>query len=366
MTKYKFYTFASIGLSVLFILITLIVSFYFLRTSTIANLDIEIEGATRLTDQVASMASTSLEKNVSPQDVIHSVQKAIGNTTQQNSFISIYDWSGTIVAYPDIVKVGTEAKSNALIANLKTTPNGEALYDILLSNLDTGEEIIYQQSIPNSDWIIAAHINTAHVIKRKGVFRNQIFLSFLIITLLVILFMLGAIRVISSYYEEQLSIKSQKFEDSFLNIGKLNTSLENYQKNLAVMPSVKVEKMDKIEEVIIDKETAKKRLLTYVRNELHSMPTEDLAYIYVDNTIIYVVRKDGKRATSNESLDQIFSNLDRKSFFRVNRQIIVAISAIELITKYGNKLKLQLKPEPEIDVFIGKNKASAFKQWLDI
>ncbi len=366
MTKYKFYTFTSIGLSTLFMLITLAVSSYFLRSSTITNLDIEIEGVTRLTDQVASMASKSLEKNVSSKDVIQSMQQAIENTAQQNSFISIYDWSGTIVAYPEIIKVGTEAKSNALIANLKTTPNGEELYDVLFSKTLSDEEIIYQQSIPNSDWIIAAHINTLKVIKRRSEFRNQIYVSFLIITLLVVLFTLGAIRVISIYYEKQLSTKNQKFEDSFLNIEKLNTSLENYQKSLAIMPTIKKDKTDKIAAAVVDKENSKKRLLTYVRNELHSMPTEDLAYIYVDNTITYVVRKDGKRATSNESLDQIFSNLDSKSFFRVNRQIIVAISAIELITKYGNKLKLQLKPEPEIDVFIGKNKAASFKQWLDI
>jgi len=59
--------------------------------------------------------------------------------------------------------------------------------------------------------------------------------------------------------------------------------------------------------------------------------------------------------------------LDEKSFFRVNRQIIVAISAIKKITKYGrSKLKVEVEPIAEIDIFIGKNKAAAFKKWLDL
>jgi len=68
-----------------------------------------------------------------------------------------------------------------------------------------------------------------------------------------------------------------------------------------------------------------------------------------------------------DSLDQIYSNLNTTSFFRVNRQIIVAISAIEKIIKFGNsQLKIQVSPASEIDIIIGKNKAASFKQWLDM
>jgi hypothetical protein len=45
----------------------------------------------------------------------------------------------------------------------------------------------------------------------------------------------------------------------------------------------------------------------------------------------------------------------------------VAISAIYKIIKFGNsKLKIQVTPASEIDIIIGKNKAAAFKQWLDL
>ena len=85
------------------------------------------------------------------------------------------------------------------------------------------------------------------------------------------------------------------------------------------------------------------------------------------NSISYVVRKDGKRFTTNDSLDQIFSFLDPKLFFRANRQTIVAIHSIDKIIKYGNSaLKTVTKPVSEIDIIIGKNKVALFKKWLDL
>ena len=184
-----------------------------------------------------------------------------------------------------------------------------------------------------------------------------------------VLFSLGIIRLISNFYEGKLEQKNLKLEDGVLNLSKLNASLESYQQNLSEIRQIAVQDTES-KEITIDesptKETSKQRLLTYVRNEMLSIATEEIAYIYVDNTITYVIRKDGRRSTSSESLDQIFSTLNERSFFRANRQIIVAISAIDKIIKFGNsKLKIQVKPESEIDIIIGKNKAAAFKQWLD-
>ena len=368
MNKYKFYTFTALGLSVLLLIITLLTSRYFLKIYCITNLENEIASTKNITNQITSMVSTSLKNNVAQTTILESIQRTIDNSSKQNSFISIYDWSGKIMAFPDITKVGTPAQSNALIKNLKTTPTGEELYNTLQDTISINQGIVYQQSIPASDWIIAGHINLKNIQKSSTDFKNQMYLVFFIISLLIILFTLIIMRFLSSYFEKLLDQKSLKFEDSVLNIEKLNASLEKYQKNLSSLTITPTVEKTKNSEVIAiaNKETSKSRILTYVRNELVPIATEDLAYVYVDNTITYVVRKDGKRATSNESLDQIFSNLDEKSFFRVNRQIIVAISAIDTITKFGNKLKLQLQPEPEIDIFIGKNKAASFKLWLDL
>jgi DNA-binding LytR/AlgR family response regulator len=152
-----------------------------------------------------------------------------------------------------------------------------------------------------------------------------------------------------------------------LNLTKLNNSLDNYQRQLIEKPLREdAEITQTSSEENEDTSLKKTRILTYVRNELLPIATEDIAYLYVENTITYVISKEGKRATSNESLDQIYTYLNTEKFFRANRQIIVAISAIEKITKYGNsKLKIEVLPASEIDIIIGKNKAASFKQWLD-
>jgi len=238
-------------------------------------------------------------------------------------------------------------------------------------------EIIRLTYVTDSDWIIASHINKEKIINQASTIRSQIYIAFIIIGLITLVFFLGTIRIISSYYEKQLALKNTKLEDGVLNLSKLNASLENYQKNLSDFKREReedqkpvegqVEKTVTTEETKISKTTTKQRILTYVRNELLPIATEDISYIYVENTITYIVRKDGKRSTTSESLDLIYSYLDEKSFFRANRQIIVAISAIETITKFGNsKLKIQVNPTSEIDIIIGKNKAAAFKQWLDL
>lgn len=370
MKKYKFYTYSGLILMLLFFGITLIASNYIVKNSFVYSLTNEIQATKNLTQQIARMASNALENEVAPKNILENVQDGIENTLNQNSFISIYDWSGKITAFPDITKLGTQASSDALITNLESTPSGEDLYD-LINKSNTKEGIIYQQPVLNSDWIVAGHINLENIKKSQDVFQNKIYVVFFIITLLSILFTLTSMRYISSFLEEQLDQKILKFEDSVLNIEKLNTSLENYQKNLSEINQTSAINTTKTDVDVSQpstnsQEIPKSRLLTYVRNELVPISTKELAYVYVDNTITYVVRKDGKKATSNESLDQIFSELDTKSFFRVNRQIIVEISSIETITKFGNKLKLQLNPRPEIDVFIGKNKAASFKQWLDL
>ena len=180
---------------------------------------------------------------------------------------------------------------------------------------------------------------------------------------------MGTIRLITSYYESQLALKSSQLEDGVLNLSKLNDSLENYQNKLGELTSIRNTETTASTATITAAETTKEkqRILTYVRNELMPVSTEDIGYIYVENTITYVVQKDGKRSTTSESLDQIYSYLDEASFFRANRQIIVAISAIDKIIKFGNsKLKIQVTPASEIDIIIGKNKAAAFKQWLDL
>lgn len=374
MRNYRIYLYITLSFAFFFFLIALFATPYFVRNTIIDLLDNEIASAQMETRQVATVAGEAITSKEDKSKRLLSIQKAINNTEQENVYLSVIDWSGKVVSYPDQTQIGTKSADQTIgQTSMETAISGYDLYNYVKNvqrdaTLNVGENIIYMTSIPNSDLIIAAHINIKNIHQRIDQRRLLFNIGFLIVGLLALLFLLAVIRFVSSYYEEQLAVKTSKIEDSVLNLSKLNVSLENYQRNLLEIKANQEREVRDVESEPTEiQETSKKRLLTYVRNELLSIPAEDIAYIYVDNTITYVIRKDGKRSTTNDSLDQIYTSLDNKLFFRANRQIIVGIHAIEKITKFGNSaLKIQTNPEPEVEIVIGKNKAASFKQWLDL
>ena len=94
------------------------------------------------------------------------------------------------------------------------------------------------------------------------------------------------------------------------------------------------------------------------------MNIKNSAYAYIENSITYVVDIGGKRSHYKHSLEHLFTKLDAHFFFKVNRQIILRISAIKKITKIGKGLKVETYPPTAKHIIINKNKALAFKNWL--
>lgn len=368
MKNYRFYFYT------LLILIAFSITVSFLGVSTLSKshtiqiLENEIASAEQQAKDIARMAEKAFQSSVSEVEIAQSIQLAIDGSDKKNVFLSVFDWSEKLISHPNVTLVGSiQGKSSGMKLNMDQVPTGEELFDYISSVDDSKSdpsEIFYIAQIQGLGWIIGAHVNLDNIQSMKSAWSNKAYLVFFVVMLMIVLIVMGIIRSITSYYEAQLSLKSSKIEDGVLNLSKLNTSLENYQNKLGELTNLKTTEAQEVE---VTKEKEKQRILTYVRNELMPVATEDIGYIYVENTITYVVRKDGKRSTTSESLDQIYSYLDEKSFFRANRQIIVAISAIDKIIKFGNsKLKIQVTPASEIDIIIGKNKAAAFKQWLDL
>lgn len=383
MKYHPYYLYTAIALSVLYILMALIAAPFFTRISIQNSLANDIEAAKQEAHIIATniIATLNSEQPTSQEEkvkLIQTIKTSIEYTNTKNVFNSVFDWSGKFISHPDYNKINEFAPQATELMAGDNKINEEVLYEIIFKKTDSiASEIIHLLPVQNSDMIVASHINKERIIEQAKNLRNKVYIIFLIIGLVTLVFFLATIRIISSYYEKKLELKNTKLEDGVLNLSKLNASLENYQKNLSDFKREREEELKKEEEQVADvasieeekvpKSTTKQRILTYVRNELLPVATEDISYIYVENTITYVVRKDGKRSTTSESLDLIYSYLDEKSFFRANRQIIVAISAIDTITKFGNsKLKIQVSPTSEIDIIIGKNKAASFKQWLDL
>ena len=375
MKNYRIYLVTTAVFAVLYLVMTYVAMAFISKESVTLLLDNEIKSGKQRAKQISALSGTALSENVGKTIVVSGIQKSIEDVGDVNLFFSVIDWSGKIISHPDITKVGTtDAATNAMVANIKKDISAEDLY-VYITEYQQGDNqeesaVVRLDAVPNSDLILITHINLKNVITEFDKFKSKFTFVFIIFGLTILLILFGIIRYVTHYYYNALEQKTTRLEDGMLNLSKLNTSLEVYQKNIVKEKQKEAEAQENAidqegEEAI--KDLPKKRLLTYIRNELMPVSIEDISYIYLENTITYIIRKDGKRFTANDSLDQIYSSLDGKLFFRANRQIIVSIYAIDKIIKFGNNsLKIETKPASEIDIIIGKNKASSFKQWLDL
>jgi len=110
----------------------------------------------------------------------------------------------------------------------------------------------------------------------------------------------------------------------------------------------------------------KTRFLINVGTRLRTIETVDIGYFYSEEKITFLVTKDNQRLPIDYSLDKLAPMLNPADFFRANRQFLLSLPAIKNIHTYSNsKLKLELVPDPKTEVFISKEKVSAFKDWLD-
>ncbi|MBR4844357.1 MAG: response regulator transcription factor [Alistipes sp.] len=110
----------------------------------------------------------------------------------------------------------------------------------------------------------------------------------------------------------------------------------------------------------------KKRFIVKTGEKIIIIPVEDIAYCYSEDKSTYAVSFAGTRRLLDYSLDMVQEMLDPKRFFRVSRSCIVAINAIENISKHlGTRLKLQLNPRTEEDIVVSRSRTSDFLVWLD-
>ncbi|GMN09038.1 hypothetical protein MTsPCn9_05060 [Croceitalea sp. MTPC9] len=368
MRKDRLYLMTFLAITLIFLVISSIAARYFVKFSVDKVLETQLEFSKREAREVASLLGTQLKNGIAKDTVIASLQKSIESTDRTTGFVSMFNWSGKIVCHPDIKIVGESiSPEQSFVSSVSDDLTSNDFYSLLQNKEEVGgirdfedasqeSEVVYLYPVEYSDWIIAAHANTREVMAQISDLKNKFYTILVIMGLLIIISSVVTVRLIGSTYEKRLEAKNLKLSNEVVNLAKLNSAVNAYQQ--------------KVEHSVGDKKddnASKKRILTYRRNELKPVPTEEIAYIYMENTITYVVCIDEKRSTSNSSLDELFSNLDSAYFFRANRQFIIAISAIEKIVKYGNnQLKILVNPNSEVDIIISKNKAAEFKQWLNL
>ena len=110
----------------------------------------------------------------------------------------------------------------------------------------------------------------------------------------------------------------------------------------------------------------KQKFIVSYRRQWMPVNTKDIACFFKEN-IHYIFTFGGeKHILDFTTLEEIEDLLDPAVFYRANRQCIVHADAIQAVTPHENqKLTLTLKAPLKMQVDVSREKAPAFKKWME-
>lgn len=227
---------------------------------------------------------------------------------------------------------------------------------IILSVIDSIENAVKWLSSNNSPDLIFMDIQLADGLSFE-IFNRFTVVSPVIFTTAYDEYALKAFKVNSIDY----LLKPIEKDDLIRSLEKLKT-LKKPLKAAASQIS-----MDALLETLKMHKNYKSRFLVKIGEKLVSISIENIAYFISEDKLTFLVTNENKRYPLDYSLDDLDTMLDPKFFFRLNRQCLAKINAIQSIHNYFNgKLKLFLTPTTAKEIIVSREKASHFKQWLEV
>lgn len=110
----------------------------------------------------------------------------------------------------------------------------------------------------------------------------------------------------------------------------------------------------------------RKRLIVKKGLENISLLLEDVALFFTENKVVYVIDKRGRKYLADKNLSDLDEELDKKIFFRVNRQYIINIEYIRSFKSY-ERVKLQLEltlSDVNFFIVVSQETAPSFRKWI--
>ena len=114
------------------------------------------------------------------------------------------------------------------------------------------------------------------------------------------------------------------------------------------------------------KKSAKKEFIIIRKGLNHILlKTSDIAYIYMENEITYIIDKSGKRNVCFENLNSLEEKLD-ENFFRANRQHIINVAYIKAYRLYEKgKIIVEIASSDQKNlIYLSQKTAPKFRDWI--
>ncbi|GMQ25443.1 LytTR family DNA-binding domain-containing protein [Algoriphagus sp. oki45] len=110
----------------------------------------------------------------------------------------------------------------------------------------------------------------------------------------------------------------------------------------------------------------KSRFLVKFGEKIQSIPVEEVAFFFSEERVTFLQTFSGKKYVLDSTLEQVESQVDPETFFRLNRKYISHIDAIEEVLTYSNsRLKIKLIHSADSDILVSREKVAELKAWMD-
>jgi DNA-binding LytR/AlgR family response regulator len=110
----------------------------------------------------------------------------------------------------------------------------------------------------------------------------------------------------------------------------------------------------------------KTRFFVKIGNHFHSIPVDNIDCFYIVERGVFFKTNNGKNYNLDHSLDQVQQLIDPEKFFRINRNYLIQINAIQDIYNYSSsRLGIKINGIDHLDLIVSRDKVSEFKKWLD-
>jgi two-component system response regulator LytT len=111
--------------------------------------------------------------------------------------------------------------------------------------------------------------------------------------------------------------------------------------------------------------TYRERFLVKQGQRLHSIHINEIAYFFSEGRFIFFKTFDNQKYITEYRIEMLETMLNPRSFFRINRSHIISLTTVKQIHAwFGNRLKLFLEPEADIDIIVSRERVKKFKAWL--
>lgn len=356
-----------VGISITVITVGLLCLSFVYQSAKNRMLDNKLKTGQREVREIGKLLEAQLQSGLSQEKVIENLQKSIVNTDIGIDFICMYNTLGVELCHPNPALIGKKIdEKDSFVTNLDNQKESSFLQILKSGELNSGirnfseihdrdSEIINVYPVAGTEWMVASHVNIPALQTQLSNLYTRFVVVFLIGIITIILFSYLLIRVLYQRYELLVNKEISELNDEVNLLNGLNHQLIRFKNEI----QNQMHSGNSIDE-------SKKRIITYQKDKVITVKTDDLAYAYLKNGFSYIRTFSDDNYPINGSLDELMKLLDSYSFYRVNRQLIVNINAIKTIYIYGkNQLKLITQPQFDEDILISKNRVADFKKWLD-